>query len=357
LRIVLQIVSLVAVRVRSLAVCVALCTLAAATGGWSSCRDSSANVPEPQPSSLAQTSEVKDVTLPGIDTSAMTPRERREYSSLVSDLFAPCPNVPVSVAQCVQEKRACGGCVQAAKWIARAVRAGLPEQQIQTAFKERFDPAGMKHLPLEGSPNKGPESAPVTIVEFADFECPHCRAAVPELDAVMAAHPDQVRLVYKFTVLPMHVHAEAAARAAFAAGQQGKFWEMEHLLFERQEHLEQADLERYAHMLRLDLAKWKVDMDSAAAKERLAQDRKLADDLKLKGTPTIYINGRELSIEEEEPLEERVASELGLAPAPASGQAAPPGSGSAVPPGATTAPAASGSGAAAPVPPASAKPR
>jgi protein-disulfide isomerase len=305
-----------------------LSVLAAATGAWSSCRDSSANVPEPQSSSVAQASEVKDVTLPGIDTSAMTPRERREYSSLVSDLFAPCPNVPVSVAQCVQEKRACGTCVQAAKWIARGVRAGLPEQQIQTAFKERFDPAGMKKLPLDGSPSKGPETAPVTIVEFADFECPHCRAAVPELDATIAAHPDKIRLVYKFAVLPMHVHAEPAARAAFAAGQQGKFWEMEHLLFERQEHLEQGDLERYAHMLKLDVAKWKSDMDSAAAKDRLEQDRKLADELKLKGTPTIYINGRELAIEEDEPLEERVASELGLGPA-APGSAQPSSSASA----------------------------
>ena len=63
----------------------------------------------------------------------------------------------------------------------------------------------------------------------------------------------------------MHVHAEPAARAAWAAGQQGKFWEMEHLLFERQDHLEQADLERYAQILKLDVAKWKADMESPAA--------------------------------------------------------------------------------------------
>ena len=73
----------------------------------------------------------------------------------------------------------------------------------------------------------------------------------------------------------MHVHAEPASRAAWAAGQQGKFWEMEHLLFERQDHLEQGDLERYAKMLKLDVAKLKTDMDSAAAKDRLAQDQRL----------------------------------------------------------------------------------
>jgi len=307
-----------------------LLALVVTLGGWSSCRDSSANVPEPQ--SSAQAVEVKDVVLPGIDTSAMTPRERHEYSSLVSDLLAPCPNVPVSLAQCVQEKRACSACAQAAKSIAHAVREGATEEQIQTAFKARFDPAGLKVLPLAGSPSKGPDDAKVTLVEFADFECPHCRAAVPMIDAVLAAHPDKVRLVYKLVALPMHVRAEPAARAAWAAGQQGKFWEMEHLLFERQDHLEQGDLERYARILKLDVARWKVDMESDAAKDRLAQDHRLEEDLKLKGTPTIYVNGRELDIEADEILEERVASELGIAPTGApSASASPALSASALP--------------------------
>jgi protein-disulfide isomerase len=335
--------------------------LAVATGGWSSCRDSSASIPEPAPTQSAAAAEPKDVTLPGVDSSAMTPRERREYSSLVSDLFAPCPNVPVSIAQCVLEKRACSSCVPAAKWIAAAVRAGHGQSQIEAAFKERFSAEGVKKLPLDGSPTKGPEAAPVTIVEFADFECPHCRAAMPMIDATMAAHPEKIRLVYKLVVLPMHVHAEAAARAAWAAGQQGKFWEMEHLLFERQDHLEQGDLERYAHILKLDLPRFKVDMDSPAAKDRLAQDRKLTDDLKLKGTPTIYINGRELDVEADESLEERVADELGVPPAgmpsgAPSSSAAPPASSAA---GAASAPGGAASGAAAPAPSASvaAKPR
>ena len=292
-----------------------LLALLVAVGAWSSCRDSSANVPEPESTAAARTAEVKDVTLPGIDTSPMTPRERHEFSSLVSDLLAPCPSVPVSLAQCVQEKRACPACMQAAKWIAHAVREGGTDEQIQAAFKSRYDPSGLKVLPLAGSPSKGPEHAPVTIVEFADFECPHCRAAVSMVDAVLAAHPDKVRLVYKFVVLSMHVRADPAARAAWAAGQQGKFWEMEHLLFERQDHLEQADLERYARVLKLDVAKFKVDMESQAAKDRLADDRRLTEDLKLKGTPTLYVNGRELDLEGDEILEDRVAAELGVAPA------------------------------------------
>jgi protein-disulfide isomerase len=241
----------------------------------------------------------------------MTPRERRAWSVLVGELLAPCPAVPVSVAQCVREKRACGGCVQAARWVARAVREGASSELIEHAYKERFDPASVKTLPLDGSPTRGPDDAPVTIVELADFECPHCALAVGELDAVLAAHPGQVRLVYKSYTLAFHVHGEPAARAAFAAGQQGKFWEMEHLLFQQQQHLEDADIERYARVLRLDIPKWKADMASPATKDRIAADHALGEQLKLKGTPTIYINGRELDVEAGEVLEERVSSELG----------------------------------------------
>jgi len=303
-----------------------LLALGSAVVVCSSCRGSSASGDAQASASTEPSAQPEDVVLPGVDISPMTPRERHEWSGLVSELFAPCPSVPVSVAQCVQEKRACGSCLQAAKFVARAVRDGASEEQVRHAYRERYDPSTAKAIPLSGSPSKGPDNAPVTVVEFADFECPHCRAAVPMIDQMFAAHPGKVRLVYKFVALPMHVHAEPAARAAFAAGLQGKFWEMEHLLFERQDHLEQEDLERYARILRLDVAKWKADMTSAAANDRMAQDRKLEDDLQLKGTPTIYINGRELDIEEDESLEERVAAELGVPPVEpsASGSAASP---------------------------------
>jgi protein-disulfide isomerase len=299
--------------------------LGLAVGGWAACRDSSAsNAGDPAGPSPATSAEVRDVVLPGVDTSPMTPRERHAWSGLVARLLAPCPSVPVPVSQCVLEKRVCGGCLQAAKWMARAVRDGASEDQIQHAYKERFDPASVKTLPVDGSPTKGPDDAPVTIVEFADFECPHCREAVGQIDAVLAANPDKVRLVYKTYTLPFHVHGEPAARAAMAAGVQGKFWEMEHMLFERQQHLEDADLVRYAQVLRLDIPRWKADMDSSSVKDRVARDHSLGEELKLKGTPTIYVNGRELEIEADESLEDRVAGELGLNGREA--QAAPPSS-------------------------------
>lgn len=322
----------------------AVSALAVAVGTLGGCRDSNASNAEGSGSAAvaasAENKDVKDVALPGVDTSAMTPRERHAWSALVSTLFAPCPDAPVSVAQCVQEKRACGTCVRAAKWVAHAVRDGASDELIQHAYKERFDPSGVKALPLDGSPTKGPADAPVTIVELADFECPHCREAVGMLDGVMAAYPGKIRLVYKSYTLPFHLRGEPAAKAAFAAGIQGKFWEMEHLLFERQQHLEDAEIERYAGMLKLDLPRWKADMESPAVKTRLANDHKLGEDLNLKGTPTIYVNGRELELESGESIEERVADELGVPavpppsepPSAAASASAAPGASAAVAP-------------------------
>ncbi len=293
-----------------------LSALGLAIAGAAGCHDSGASGREAALAAASTTAapEAKDVVLPGVDTSPMTPRERHAWSSLVTTLFAPCPAVPVSVSQCVLENRACGTCSQAAKWIARAVRDGASESQIQHAYKERFDPASVTILPVDGSPTRGPEGAVVTLVEFADFECPHCAAAVPLIDAVMQAHPGKVRLIYKPFTLGFHTHGEPAARAALAAGLQGKFWEMEHLLFERQQHLEDADLERYALMLKLDVARWKADLSSPAVSDVLAKSHKLGEDIKLKGTPTIFVNGRELDIEEDESLDERVAAEAGEPP-------------------------------------------
>jgi protein-disulfide isomerase len=295
-----------------------LLLLALASLSWSGCRDSSASSAESQGAPSAQASAKQaDLVLPGVDTSAMTPRERREWSALMRELLAPCPNVAVSIAQCLAERRPCGSCAQAGKWVAGAVRNGASEDQVQQAYKDRFDPRAAKAIPIDGSPTKGDGDAPVTIIELADFECPHCAGTVPMLDAVIAAHPGKVRLVYKSYTLPFHTRAEPAARAAFAAGMQAKFWEMEHLLFERQQHLEDADLERYAQMLKLDVAKWKADLDAPAVRERVARDHKLGEELKVKGTPTIYVNGRELDIEQDESLEQRVASELGVSAGPA----------------------------------------
>lgn len=233
-----------------------------------------------------------EVSLEGIDTSVLTPREKREWSTYVSELISPCQSVPVPIAQCVKEKRDCNKCLPAAKYILRGVKDGMSREQIEKSYRNRFDADKVKNVPIDGSPVMGPESAPITIVEFADFECPHCGQVAPLLDKTVEQHKNDVRFAFKFYPLPSHPHADIAARAAVAAGKQGKFWEMHHKLFANQAHLEQTDLDSYAKELGLDISRFHADMQSPETAARIEKDKKLGEDLQIGGTPTIFINGR-----------------------------------------------------------------
>jgi protein-disulfide isomerase len=262
----------------------------------------------PAPVVLVPVAEKPAPELPGVDTRGLDARERAEWAALVRELMAPCPSVAVPVGQCVEEHRDCRACTPAAAWVAHAVHEGLAPEQVRARYLSRFDPSGVKTLPLDGSPSRGPADAPITVVEFIDLECPHCREGSRQLDAVFDALPGKVRIVFKSFALASHPHAEAAVRAAFAADLQGKFWPMERLLLQGQEHLEPRDIEGYARSLKLDLSRWRADMASPAVAQRAADDRKLGDDLKVPGTPTFYIDGRELG--EDDTLEDRVRREL-----------------------------------------------
>ena len=147
-------------------------------------------------------------------------------------------------------------------------------------------------MPIDGSPVRGPESATITLVEFADFECPHCGEVAPMLDKVVETHKNDVRMAFKFYPLPSHPHAEIAARAAVAAMNQNKFWEMHHALFTNQRHLEQTDLDSYAKDLGIEVSRFHADIQASATADRIAKDKKLGEDLQIGGTPTIFINGR-----------------------------------------------------------------
>jgi len=102
-----------------------------------------------------------------------------------------------------------------------------------------------------------------------------------------------VRFVYKFFPLKAHPHGIPAARAAIAAQNQGKFWEMHHVLFKNGQHLEPQDIDGYAKSIGLDMDRFHKDVDAPETQARIDADRKLGDGLHVNGTPTIFIDGRE----------------------------------------------------------------
>ena len=136
--------------------------------------------------------------------------------------------------------------------------------------------------------------APVTIVEFSDFQCPHCAAANPELHRIVRENEGRVKLVFKHYPLPSHTRAEPAARAAEAAARQGKFWEMVDLLFTRQHAFEDADLEKYAEQVGgINTAKLKAALDTDKHKSAVQADIDAVNKAGARiGTPSFFINGK-----------------------------------------------------------------
>jgi protein-disulfide isomerase len=283
--------------------------------GAAACRSPADSPKEPPP--VEETAAPAATNLPGVDTSSLTPRELTKWNEYVGELLAPCADQPVSIAQCVSEQRACSACVPAAKFLVERVRRGDARPQAEAAYRARFSPEAVKSIELGDSPKKGAEKPVVTLVEWADFECPFCGVAAPILKGVVEKYPDQVQLVFKHYPLSAHQHAENAARAAVAAQRQGKFWPIQQALFENQKvGLDEPSILELARGAGLDMKGFESDIASEATADSVARDRKQADELGLEGTPMIYINGRHFSLENfdlRQDLDPWVALEIELA--------------------------------------------
>ena len=148
-----------------------------------------------------------------------------------------------------------------------------------------------KNVDISGSPVKGPKGASVTVVEFSDFECPYCQRGNNTMMELLKAYPNDVKLVFKNLPLPFHKNADPAARAALAAGEQGKFWEMHDALFENQRGLSDKLYMEQAKKLGLDMKKFKADYESEKIKKQVKKDTEIAKQLGISGTPGFSVNG------------------------------------------------------------------
>jgi protein-disulfide isomerase len=138
----------------------------------------------------------------------------------------------------------------------------------------------------------GPEDAPITLVEYGDFECPYCGAAHSILKEVLEVMADDLRFVFRhFPLTQIHPHAEAAAEAAEAAGAQDRFWDMHDLLFENQQTLDSRRLVRFAEQLGLDTVRFVREVQEQAHQERIREDFSSGVRSGVNGTPAFFING------------------------------------------------------------------
>jgi len=240
-------------------------------------------------------------TLPGVDMKSLTPAQQKVLLAVLRDSTCPC-GCPMQIAQCRVEDPGCGQSQTLASLVVEAAAANKTAAQIRkiladsplvkaAAQRDRIllDPISINIL---GAPAKGPAGAKVTIVEFSDFQCPFCVKAIPLLDALMKAYPNDVRLVYKQFPLDQHSQAAMAARASLAAHAQGKFWPLHDRMYANSRAINRETVLAWAKEFGLDMAKFTKVFD--APETQAAVNRDLADGGRagVSATPTIFINGK-----------------------------------------------------------------
>jgi protein-disulfide isomerase len=154
------------------------------------------------------------------------------------------------------------------------------------------DPSARYRVDIADAYADGASDARVTVVIFSDFQCPFCVRVQATLDELQNAYKGDVRIVAKHNPLAFHANAMIAARAAEAAGKQGKFWEMHDELYANSKALAQSDLEGYAKKLKLDVAAFRRDMDAKDVQDRIDAHIAQARLLGATGTPSFFVNGR-----------------------------------------------------------------
>jgi protein-disulfide isomerase len=167
--------------------------------------------------------------------------------------------------------------------------------QLQDKYSVEYKLEPIRVEVAATGPAKGPENAPITIVEFSDFQCPFCSRVNPTLAQVREKYGDKVRIVFRQYPLPFHQQAQKAAEASLCAHEQGKFWEMHDALFANQQALGVDQLKTHATTLGLNAEAFNACLDSNKYADQVAKDMKEGSAAGVSGTPAMFVNGRFIS--------------------------------------------------------------
>jgi len=233
-----------------------------------------------------------DTSLPaGIDISKLDEFERKVFFRVLNKEASACGKGH-SLMYSLKHDPGCKRSVYAANYVAKLVDSGYTDSEVSEELEKRYREPVQKSIDTARAPRRGPGDAPVTIVEFVDYECPHCREAQTFLRQVLEAYPRQVRLFFKQFPLSGHTMARAAAEAAMAAHKQGKFWPYNDKVWAKSDVLTAAVLEQIAKETGLDMPRWRNDKSSDEIKNWVTQDKADGLAIGVNATPSLYINGR-----------------------------------------------------------------
>ena len=228
--------------------------------------------------------------IPGVDLEGLGDKKTDRFYALVESLQSPCGQAH-SLRVSLTEDTACKRAPFAARYLTEMLSDELDDAEIKELYELHYKSAEEQSFELAGTPHSGAPDAPVKLVEFYDYGCGACKQFAPIIEEAVSALPDDAVLYYKQFPLPSHTNSKPAAQAVLAAREQGKFKEMHELLFARSPMHQKAALVEYAKSLGLDMQKFEADFAAALP----AVDASIAegDAAGVRGTPTLFINGRQ----------------------------------------------------------------
>jgi protein-disulfide isomerase len=237
--------------------------------------------------------------LESLDLSGYSAAQKKILADILQNQNCTC-GCNWSIAKCREDDPKCSYSRQLLNLVITDLKKGESEKQIVADLKEHaLKPPPILADPVEiniqGDPVIGPANAKVTIVEFSDFQCPFCAAAVTQARMILDRFPNDVRLVYKQFPLDFHTQSFLAAEASVAAHSQGKFWEMHNRLYANYKVISAQNILVWAKEIGLDMPKFIADVDGGKYKQAVENEMKQGEVAGVQGTPSFFFNGRRYS--------------------------------------------------------------
>jgi protein-disulfide isomerase len=230
----------------------------------------------------------------GVDLGGLSEAQRAVFFQLVNVEPSAC-NERRSLARSLNEDDDCRDSLLLAQFVADRLAVGRTASDIEADIETVRLSLEVNAIDVGGRPSYGSGEAPVTIVVFADFQCPFCASESVRLRRLVDQLHGRTRLVFKHFPLRSHPRSKAAAIATEAAHEQGKFWQMADMVFAHQTALDDADLYRYAEQVGLDMARFRASYEAKKGKAAVESDRADGDRLEIPGTPSVFVNGRQVT--------------------------------------------------------------
>lgn len=231
------------------------------------------------------------------EVTSLKPAQRAVYDKVAAEEFCSCTS-SLTLAACNASKPTCKTADHLSVILARLAQVGLKDDEVSQFMSGRVSGpmcAKPRALKFDNAPAKGPKDAPLTLIEFADFRCPHCREAAPWVHAAVEKYAKRLRFIYVPYPLQNNLGSVTAAAAMLAADNQGKAFEMHAALFgSGLTDFDESGVTTIARKIGLDLAKFGTDLKSKAVQDRVTALKDAAVAAGIEATPTFFLNGRQV---------------------------------------------------------------